>query len=909
MDKILVENNKNNNYNTNNFSPNEAANMFRKTDTYESIINNIQKKMITTEITFEENKGNIAKEKEKYINKDNDKEEGNFFSEENQKTKHEKINLFSKNEVSESSVIVFDKKNFKKESKEEVIEYKESNVNKSAIIFQQSRDKSLQANEGFNNLNDYIIKPNTDNYNKTIKHSISLNLYTNHDHSEDFNKNLLKNKAKETLRNSPCSITNLSKIEENNFAIKNDVYIKILNNYRKNNNSFKSLNNTHKSNKKPPKKKKISPLNSISLFNKLKIKKQVNSNQKPRIHQTFFPEKTNDMYNFHNTNTNTNTNHNNTDFSLADIISLPKGNKRNSIMASNSNNIKGYINNHSEFLSTENLKIINNNNINNNYNIDQERRNIKVLANKKILSNSKIENMKYNINDSTSINIKNTKPNYPHTPNNQSITQNLVKSSEIFISNSKLTQEKETLLNKFKKNLQGSNKNISCCEENYNSLMNENNFYLERGESDIVTNNDFSEAPEFKSFTNRNLNNNNKNNNVNKLANSPIKENKKSKSKSKKQFQNRNISISNNLSKFSNSKKKNNNNNKSNKKNLKIFINPLYDFKPNTNKVFNSNNLIKRENNNFYNCTTNNTINNNKFNSNSNNKNNDNSQSLLSSPVKELAKRSLLQKTPDKYNNANISNNSNKNNPVDSMSSLPYNEENRHNMTTNINENLNKHNVSHDNFIQANNYSSLTGKSNKEVKNPNYDFYGNNKSEEGLFCLKNKALTPIADRNINFANKNFYSNIYYDLSTTNNQILSNKNSINIKKFDYVFGDANNSTTNKSSFAKLSTEVFNNTNPSFPISKQEMNNKGVNNTDVLNSNSNSKSNNYGHNFSSQNKINNLQSSNSILLNNSNVSKSYYSGTVQKNFISNSFAKRIPIELDGDITNLKGMIKKF
>ncbi len=132
-------------------------------------------------------------------------------------------------------------------------------------------------------------------------------------------------------------------------------------------------------------------------------------------------------------------------------------------------------------------------------------------------------------------------------------------------------------------------------------------------------------------------------------------------------------------------------------------------------------------------------------------------------------------------------------------------------------------------------------------KNNITDFDGS--SQNNIFLNKNNSQTPF--------NRNRFINKYDHVS---NQIFSNKNkdSINLKKFNYLFDDVNNTIN---SFIKSQTDLDNNSNL-----------KSINSN--LNSNINKNFTNYKYNHISK-EMNNL---------------------IRK------------IQFDGDITNLKGRIKK-
>ncbi len=178
----------------------------------------------------------------------------------------------------------------------------------------------------------------------------------------------------------------------------------------------------------------------------------------------------------------------------------------------------------------------------------------------------------------------------------------------------------------------------------------------------------------------------------------------------------------------------------------------------------------------------------------------------------------------------------------------------------------NKNNVNFNNPLTATNAG-------KKPSLAVYDF----SNEENLFSKKNKSHTPINraaaagdsnSNNINNYNKN------NEIQT--NQTYSNKNKtsgFNFKKFNYVFGDGN-STTNKTKTSFFKSQTDHNT------------------TNTIN-NTNEKHNEFTNNFN-----NNAEK----ISQKSIVSNQY---TIASKEMSNLIKK---VQFDGDITNMKGRIKK-
>jgi len=387
-------------------------------------------------------------------------------------------------------------------------------------------------------------------------------------------------------------------------------------------------------------------------------------------------------------------------------------------------------------------------------------------------SNKNLPNQQFN--QSNSLKIKNYHNNNAVknlTDNDLNLKTdilNLTKSSDIFLNNSKLSNEKENLLFNFKKNLSIKNKknnSITIDEENFNSVINENYLFTDRNETDFHSyNKSIQNECENKAITNRNPMSINK-----KLNYSPLQE-KLLKSKSK-----------NKTNVIKSSKKL-----LEKRKNLNIVINPIYEINMNENKL----NLEKST---------------------------------------KTCKNSLKYSKKD-YNNDKI--------PNEALDKINICEASNKKEKLELSKNIDINEKS--NFV--NNPNTV-----KNLKNKNgiFDFV----SEESLYINKKIVQTPI--NQIQIDNKN---NIKIEINNT----LSNKNrgSIDLKKFNYVFGDGN-STTNKNSFMKSQSDFYN--------------------------------------------IRNLNRNNSFIDKNNAI----YQPNSKNKEINNSCNKII---YDGDFTNLKGRIKK-
>lgn len=443
-----------------------------------------------------------------------------------------------------------------------------------------------------------------------------------------------------------------------------------------------------------------------------------------------------------------------------------------------------------------------NNNVNNNNSLSN---------NKTKTQSGKINNI-YNLN-----NINNNKNNL-----NQSNKKSLQvfdlsekkdflfykKSSEAFLNNSKLSNEKETNLNNYKSNIiinsknksKTKNKNISITnnEENYNSIINEH-YFPENTESEYLTyNKSMSSERDFKAFTNR-----------------------QSAFDHKKKF---NDSLLHEKIKKSNSKNKMNvirlpkkplNKNK----NLKIVINPIYEF---TNKnIFGAEN---RKNENIISMP--------------NNKNNDNNK------FNENPEKNKIEKTIEESNN---------------ISNL-------------FNVYSSNNNVNSNNPLTATNAG-------KKPSLAVYDF----SNEENLFSKKNKSHTPI-NRAAASGDSNSNTNNFNIKEIHTNQTYSDKNKasgFNFKKFNYIFGDGN-STTNKTktSFFKSQTD--------FNTKKTDQNTTNtINNTNYKDNNNTINDNNNDNRISQKN----------IVANQYAIASKEMNNLIKK------------VQFEGDITNLKGLIKKI
>lgn len=347
---------------------------------------------------------------------------------------------------------------------------------------------------------------------------------------------------------------------------------------------------------------------------------------------------------------------------------------------------------------------------------------------------------------------------------------NLKKSTDINLINSKLSNKKETKLTNFNKNISHKNKKIRYekYEENFNSNINEH-YFPEQTESEFLTyNNSISSEIDIKAITNRLSDFNYFDNRLN----DPLNDENIKKSKSK---------VKMNVIRLPKKPLKK-------KQNLKIVVNPIYDFQ-------NKNNFgtVNSKNQNIISPQTSNKI------------------------YKKI-------ENPEKIKNEEA--NTNK---------------------------INTNTTSNNNPFTATNAS-------KKQSIAIYDF----SNEEKLFSKKNKSHTPNNRGQSNNANNEIHTNITHS--------DKNKANFNFKKFNYVFGDGN-STTNKTSFFKSQTDL-------------------INKTDQIN------------------KIN-INDKNNFIFNNLNQNKTspknfYSSQSILASSEMNNLIKKV--KFDGDITNLKGRMKK-
>ncbi len=471
-------------------------------------------------------------------------------------------------------------------------------------------------------------------------------------------------------------------------------------------------------------------------------------------------------------------------------------------------------------------------NSNQNVNKTPKKNEMKIISsnnnnNKNLLSNNKSKNNSLKSNNHNNIINSNEKFNILLNKSNKRSLQDISekkdylhykKSSEAFLNNSKLSNEKEKNINNYKKNKAFPNKNktsnnntsIGNNEENYNSIINEHHF-PENNESEYLTyNKSVSSEINKKSFTNRQSA---AVYSKKKLNDSPFHE------KIKKSNSKRKMNVIRLPKKPLNNKHKN----------LKIIINPIYEFQ-NKNHFCAVNRI--NENVNKLPPTTADSIN-----------------QLIENPQRNKKQEEEIVK-------------------IEKITNNPY-------ITTTSQKNikLNLH-LNSDNLITGYNPNDDNTKPSLAV----YDF----SNEENLFGFVKKNISHTPCNRVASAGLNCDSNFKDEIIQPNNIIYSNKNktsAFNFKRFNYVFGDGN-STTNKTktSFLKSQTDLI-----STKTTDQ-------NTTNTINSSS--------YNFNNTNYSNNDKINQKVLVSNQQNAIS------SKEFIS--LIKKV--QFDGDITNLKGRIKK-